>query len=207
VSTSAERQQALDRVRDDATRCRACPLWEIGRQTVFGTGPVTARLLFIGEAPGAQEDKHGVPLVGPAGRLFDEGLAAAGIPRELVYLTNAVKHRPSVPAGQRRKNRPPKQSEINACRPWLQQELALVRPRVICCLGAVAARCILGRAFRLTEQRGQWLSAEAAPHVLATVHPSYVLIQPEGRAAPWREIFFGDLARVGERFRSLDQER
>jgi uracil-DNA glycosylase len=206
VLTSAERQQTLDRVRADAARCRACPLWEIGLQTVFGTGPVTARLLFIGEAPGAQEDKHGVPLVGPAGRLFDQALGAAGIPRGQVYLTNVVKHRPSIPAGQRRKNRAPKQSEINACRPWLQQELALVRPRVICCLGAVAAREILGREFRLTEQRGQWLSAEAAPHVLATVHPSYVLIQPEGSAGRWREIFFGDLARVGERFRALDQE-
>jgi DNA polymerase len=203
--TSAERHQALERVRDDAAGCRACPLWEIGHQTVFGTGPVTAELMFIGEAPGAQEDKHGVPLVGPAGRLFDQGLAAAGIPRAQVYLTNVVKHRPSIPAGQRRKNRAPKQSEINACRPWLQHELALVRPRIICCLGAVAAKEILGKAFRLTEQRGQWLSAAAAPHVFATIHPSYVLIQPEGSAGRWREIFFADLARVGERLRSLDQ--
>jgi DNA polymerase len=162
--------------------------------------------MFIGEAPGQTEDERGVPFVGRAGALFDEALAAAGIPRDAVYVTNTVKHRPWLQVGRRQKNRPPKQSEINACRQWLTQELAIVQPRIIGCLGALAAKWVLGKDFRLTEQRGQWLSAEAAPHVLATVHPSYVLIQPAESYERWRESFFADVRRIGERFLVLAGE-
>lgn len=194
---------ALEQVRRAAAGCRSCPLWEIGTQTVFGVGPATARLVFVGEAPGYQEDQRCVPFVGPAGQLFDEGLAQAGIPRAEVYVTNAVKHRPWVPRGPRGKNRPPKQSEVNACRQWRLRELAIVRPSAVVCLGAVAARELLGRQFRLTQGRGEWLSTPEGPRVLATLHPSYVLIQPAETREQVRETFFADLRAVGEHYRSL----
>jgi DNA polymerase len=198
-----DRESALRRVRAEAADCRACPLWEIGNQTVFGAGPATAKLMFIGEAPGHNEDVQGVPFVGPAGRLFDEALVHAKIPREDVFVTNIVKHRPWVPVGNRAKNRPPKQSEINACRSWLQEELAIVQPEIIVCVGAPAARVILGKEFRLTQQRGQWMESEAANHVIATIHPAYVLIQPEESFAGWREILFADFRLIGDRFREV----
>jgi DNA polymerase len=194
---------ALEQVRRAAAGCRDCPLWEIGTQTVFGVGPATARLMFVGEAPGYQEDQRGVPFVGPAGQLFDEGLEQAGIPRGEVYVTNAVKHRPFVPGGPRGKNRPPKQSEVNACRQWRLGEMAIVRPTMVVCLGAVAAREVMGKGFKLTQQRGQWLTAPDAPMALATLHPSYVLIQPAGSREQVRETFFADLRAVGERYRAL----
>jgi DNA polymerase len=199
ATTTDDREELLDRVREAAAACRACPLWETSTQTVFGAGPATARLMFIGEAPGQYEDKSGVPFVGPAGRLFDEALEQAGIERDDVFVTNIVKHRPWVDQNGRRKNRPPKRSEIKACRPWLEQELAIVRPDVICCLGAVAAKEIIGKDFRLTEQRGQWFETQYAPHVLATIHPAYVLIQPEESFRRWRETLFLDFQRVAQR--------
>src|SRR5687767_14092803 len=137
--------QDLDLVRREAAGCRACPLWEIGTQTVFGAGPADARLMFIGEAPGQHEDKEGIPFIGPAGRLFDQALAQAEIPRPEVYVTNVVKHRPWVEVNGRPKNRAPKQSEIKACRPWLQQELSIVAPQMVVCVGAPAAKEILGK--------------------------------------------------------------
>lgn len=201
--TDAERHAALEQARHQAASCRACPLWQIGTQTVFGAGPATARLMCLGEAPGQQEDRQGLPFVGPAGRLLDQALAQAGIPRGEVYVTNVVKHRPWVPQNGRGKNRPPRQSEVNACRPWLERELAIVRPSLIACLGALAARAILGKDFRLSQQRGQWFASPVAPHVLATVHPAYVLIQPPESLDRVREAFFADLRRVGERYREL----
>ncbi|MGH2353992.1 MAG: UdgX family uracil-DNA binding protein [Chloroflexota bacterium] len=203
ATSAGSRAGALDAVRREAAGCRACPLWETGTQTVFGAGPATARLMFVGEAPGFQEDKQGVPFVGPAGRLFNEALEQAGLQREAVYVTNIVKHRPWVPGGRQGKNRPPKQSEINACRPWLTQELAIVRPLVIGCLGALAAKWLLGKEFKLTQQRGQWFSTDAAPHVLATIHPSYVLIQPAESAGRWRETLFADVRAIAETLRAL----
>jgi uracil-DNA glycosylase family protein len=197
------RAAALEHVRRAALGCRDCPLGEIGTQTVFGVGPATARLTFVGEAPGYQEDQQGVPFVGPAGQLFNEGLAAAGIPRDEVYVTNAVKHRPWLPRGPRGKNRPPKQSEVNACRQWLERELAILQPPLVACLGAVAARAVLGRDFKLTQQRGQWLRAPDGREVLATLHPSYVLIQPAESRERVRATFFDDLRLVAQRYRQL----
>ena len=139
-----------------ARYCQACPLWQLGRQTVFGAGPADARLMVVGEAPGEQEDRQGIPLVGPAGKLFNEAIAQAGLDRQELYITNTVKHRPWVEQRGRAKNRAPRQSEIKACRPWLDQQVQIIRPALVVCLGATAAHALLGREFRLTEQRGRW---------------------------------------------------
>ena len=195
--------ESLADVAARAQHCRACPLWEIGKQTVFGAGPATTRLMMIGEGPGEYEDRDGVPFVGPAGRLLDRALAAIGLDRSDVYITNVVKHRPWVPAGTRKKNRAPKTSEIKACRPWLAAELELIRPQIVVCLGAPAAKEILGKEFRLTQQRGEWFSTPTIPHVLATLHPAYVLIQPPETMEAMRDLVFADLARVAERYREL----
>jgi DNA polymerase len=161
--------------------------------------------MFIGEAPGQQEDERGVPFVGPSGQLFEAALEQAGLQRERVYVTNVVKHRPSVEARGRRKNRAPKRSEIKVCAPlWLDRELELVRPAIVCCLGAVAAKQLLGQEFRLTQRRGEWFAAEVAPHVLATVHPSFVLIQPADSHERWRKTLFGDIQRVAEQVKELE---
>ena len=200
---SSDREQTLARVRREAADCRACPLWEIGTQTVFGDGPATAPLMFVGEAPGYHEDKQGVPFVGPAGRLFNQALEQAGIEREQVYVTNTVKHRPWTPGGKMGKNRAPKQSEINACRQWLAQEIAIIQPAILGCLGALAAKWVLGKDFKLTQQRGEWLAAEHAPHVLATLHPAYVLIQPPESYDRVRDTFFADIRAIAEKLRTI----
>jgi len=199
----AEREQALDEVRAEAMACHACPLWETATQTVFGVGPATAQLMLIAEAPGEWEDARGVPFVGPAGRLLDELLDHVRISRDEVYITNVVKHRPWTLVGKRKKNRPPKQSEIKACRPWLTAELDIIRPPIIGCLGAPAAKWILGGDFKLTQQRGQWFESEVAPNVLATIHPAYVLIQPEETFEFWRQTLFHDFETLAERWHQL----
>jgi len=186
-----------------ARGCRACPLWEGATQTVFGAGPPDARLVLVGEAPGEHEDRLGLPFVGPAGRLLDQLLAEVGLDRATLYITNVVKHRPWVQQGAQRKNRTPRASEIAACRPWLEAELTLLRPQIAVCLGAVAARALLGKQFRLTEQRGQWFATPAIPHVLATLHPAYVLIQPPETLAAMRAVLAADLAQVAARYREL----
>jgi uracil-DNA glycosylase family protein len=198
---------SLESVRAEAADCQRCPLWQIGTQTVFGEGPPGARVLFLGEAPGAQEDLAGRPFVGPAGKMFDEGLAQAGIDRASVYVTNTVKHRPWIQVGSRGKNRPPKTSEVKACRVWLDAELALVRPTIVCCLGAVAAKAILGPQFKLLAGRGQWHTSPLAANVLATVHPSFVMVQPADSAQRWRETFFADLRAVADRMARPAGER
>jgi DNA polymerase len=204
ISSHRETDQSPRQLRADAAGCQACPLWEIGTQTVFGAGPADAKLMFIGEAPGQQEDERGVPFVGPSGQLFEAALEHAGLQREHVYVTNVVKHRPSVESRGRRKNRAPKRSEIKVCAPlWLERELALLRPTVVCCLGAVAAKQLLGPEFRLTQQRGAWFATDAAPNVLATVHPSFVLIQPAESHERWRDALFEDIKRVADTFREL----
>jgi uracil-DNA glycosylase len=165
----------IEEARAASAGCRACDLWRLGTQTVFGEGPVGARLLFVGEQPGDREDLAGEPFVGPAGRLLDAALAAAGIDREEVYLTNAVKHFKWRPSGERRIHDKPSWSQIRACRPWLDLELRLVRPEVVVLLGATAAQSLLGKEFRVTRERGRVLAAPFAPAVVATVHPSSIL--------------------------------
>ena len=168
---------ALERLRREAADCRACPLWETGTQTVFGEGAATARVVFVGEQPGDQEDQAGRPFVGPAGRVLDEALELAGIDRSTTYVTNAVKHFKWTARGKRRIHAKPNWSEIAACNPWLQSELEVVAPAVLVCLGATAAQALLGKQFRVTKQRGTWVESDLAPHVTATIHPSAILRQ------------------------------
>ena len=162
---------------EEASGCRACPLWKTGTQTVFGEGSTRAKVMFVGEQPGDQEDRAGRPFVGPAGRLLDEALETAGIDRTAAYVTNVVKHFKWRARGKRRIHAKPSWSEVAACRPWLDGELEAVRPAVLVCLGATAAQALLGRDFRVTKQRGTWVESDLAEHVTATIHPSAILSQ------------------------------
>jgi uracil-DNA glycosylase len=165
----------LEALREAAAGCRGCHLHEVGTQTVFGEGPATASVMFVGEQPGDQEDRAGRPFVGPAGQLFDQALAEAGIDRAETYVTNAVKHFKWQARGKRRIHQKPNWAEMTACRPWLEAELGVVRPRVLVLLGATAAQTLLGRQFRVTQFRGRLIESELAEHVTATVHPSSIL--------------------------------
>jgi len=169
----------LSKLREAAKDCRGCHLWKIGTQTVFGEGGRHAPLMLVGEQPGNEEDLSGHPFVGPAGKLLDRALADAGIDRSAVYVTNVVKHFKWEPRGKRRIHKKPNAAEISACRPWLDAEIALVKPRVIVCLGATAAQALLGRQFRVTAHRGAFVPSPLAPRVLATVHPSSILRAPD----------------------------
>jgi uracil-DNA glycosylase family protein len=169
----------LARLREAARGCRACPLWERGTQTVFGEGSRSSRALFVGEQPGDREDLEGKPFVGPAGRLLDKSLEEAGIDRSQAYLTNVVKHFKWKPRGKERIHQKPNSLEIAACRPWLDAEIAVVKPKVVVCLGATAAQALLGPSFRVTKDRGKLLRSELAPRVMATVHPSSILRAPD----------------------------
>ena len=162
-----------------AARCRGCDLYQRATQTVFGEGPVPARLMLVGEQPGHEEDLAGRPFVGPAGRLLDDALEQAGIDRRQVYVTNVVKHFKWESRGKRRIHAKPNAGEVSACRPWLEAELALVQPRVMVCLGATAAQALLGRKFRVSQQRGEFVASPLAARVLATVHPSSLLRAPD----------------------------
>lgn len=186
-------------VRRAAAGCTACPLWKIGTQTVFGQGPPQARVLFVGEQPGNDEDLAGLPFVGPAGRVLDQALAEAGIDRAQCYVTNAVKHFKWEPAGKRRLHKKPNAREIAACRPWLDAEIDLLKPKVIVCLGATAAQSLLGREFKVTEQRGRFVASDLAPHVMATVHPSSILRAPdEETRRTERARFAADLKQIAK---------
>lgn len=169
----------LPALREAAAGCRACDLWKRGTQTVFGEGPKSADVLFVGEQPGNEEDLAGRPFVGPAGKLFDRALGEAGIDRARTYVTNVVKHFKWEPRGKRRIHAKPNALEITACRPWLEAEIAVVQPRVVVCLGATAAIALLGKSFRVTKQRGQFVPSPLAPLVTATVHPSSILRAPD----------------------------
>jgi uracil-DNA glycosylase family protein len=169
----------LSLVKNAAAGCRACDLWKKGTQTVFGEGSRRASVMFIGEQPGNEEDLTGKPFVGPAGRLFDNALGAAGIDRKQTYVTNVVKHFKWEPRGKRRIHKKPNSMEIAACRPWLETEIALVKPDVIVALGATAAQALLGPQFRVTKQRGEFIPSTLAPYVMATVHPSSILRAPD----------------------------
>ena len=174
----------LPALRDAAAGCKACPLWELGTQTVFGEGAAAAEIMFVGEQPGDQEDRVGRPFVGPAGRLFDQALEAAGIDRAQAYTTNAVKHFKWKARGKRRIHQKPNWAEMTACRPWLEAELAAVEPRVLVLLGATAAQSLLGREFRVRQNRRKLVESDLAESVTATIHPSAILRgEPEQREA------------------------
>jgi uracil-DNA glycosylase family protein len=164
---------------ESAKDCQACDLYKTGTQTVFGEGGPKSKLMFVGEQPGDQEDKAGHPFVGPAGKLLDKALEEVGIDRSRVYVTNAVKHFKWVASGKRRLHQKPNTREVAACRGWLEAEIAAIKPKVIVCLGATAAQSLLGRTFRVTQQRGEWIESARAPFVMATIHPSAVLRAPD----------------------------
>jgi DNA polymerase len=187
----------LSSLKAAAADCKACDLWIKGTQTVFGDGARRANVLFVGEQPGNEEDLTGKPFVGPAGKLFDNALADAGIDRKQTYVTNVVKHFKWEPRGKRRIHKKPNAVEIGACRPWLEAEIALIKPEVIVSLGATAAQALLGAQFRVTKQRGQFIESTLAPYVMATVHPSSILRAPddETRRLEYRR-FVGDLKKL-----------
>lgn len=193
---------SLPSLRAAAADCQACDLWKRGTQTVFGEGRRRAKVMFIGEQPGNEEDLTGKPFVGPAGKLFDNALKEAGIDRSLTYVTNVVKHFKWEPRGKRRIHKKPNAVEIAACRPWLQAEIALAKPDVIVALGATAAQALLGPKFRVTKQRGEFLESALAPYVMATVHPSSILRTPddETRRLELRR-FIDDLKKLARVFK------
>ena len=195
----------IPELRAAAANCKACDLWKLGTQTVFGEGGGNARVMLVGEQPGDKEDIQGRPFVGPAGAVLDKALAAAGIDRKDVYVTNIVKHFKWEPRGKRRLHKKPNTLEISACRPWLEAEINVIKPQVVVLLGATAAQGILGRNFRVTQHRGEWLSSEIAPNVIATVHPSSILRAPDddSRHEEMRK-FVADLKKVAE---NLHQRR
>jgi DNA polymerase len=197
VSELLPERPTLKSVREAAAGCKACDLYARGTQTVFGEGPRKAGIMMIGEQPGDAEDVAGHPFVGPAGRLLDKALAEAGIDRRVVYVTNVVKHFKWEPRGKRRIHAKPNAAEIGACRPWLETEIALVRPRVLVCLGATAAQALLGKTFKVSKQRGEFVESNLAPLVTATVHPSSILRAPddESRREELRR-FVSDLRKV-----------
>src|SRR6185312_787219 len=187
----------IKKLQEVARDCRACPLWKTGTQTVFGEGSRHAKVIFVGEQPGNDEDLAGKPFVGPAGKLLDKALVEAGIDRDEVYVTNTVKHFKWEPKGKRRIHKKPNGREIAACRPWLEAELEVLKPKVLVCLGATAAQALLGKEFRVSQQRGQFVESELAEHAVATVHPSSILRAPdeETRHAEMAR-FIADLKKV-----------
>ena len=180
---------SLPKLREAAADCKACPLWRTGTQTVFGEGARSAEVMFVGEQPGDREDRAGRPFVGPAGNLLDRALDEADIDRRTVYVTNVVKHFKWEARGKRRIHKKPNASEIRACKPWLENELKVVKPRVLVCLGATAAQALLGAKFRVTQERGKLVASDLADFVTATIHPSSILRAPDEGAR--REEFAG----------------
>jgi DNA polymerase len=187
---------SLPRLRSAVDGCRGCPLWRNATQAVFGEGRAGATVMLVGEQPGDQEDLEGRPFVGPAGRVLDEALTEAGIDRATTYVTNAVKHFKFEARGKRRIHAKPTWSEAMACRPWLDAELAVVEPRVLVCLGATAAQSLLGKQFRVTKQRGEWIDSDLAELVTATIHPSAILRQRDADARHAEMARFVDDLRI-----------
>ena len=198
----------LDGLRTAAAGCRACELWEPATQTVFGEGPPTARIVFVGEQPGDQEDRQGEPFVGPAGKVLDRALTDAGIDRADAYVTNAVKHFRFAPKGKRRIHQTPGPEHLRACRPWLEAEFEVLKPEIVVCLGATAAKALISPSFRITKDRGHLLpwtppgadpDEEEAPHqtwMLATTHPSAILRTPDDQRPAAYAALVADLGVV-----------
>lgn len=201
---TSQTERALKKVKREAAQCKNCDLWENATQTVFGEGHARAEIMLVGEQPGDREDREGKPFVGPAGRLLDDALERAGIDRRRVYVTNAVKHFRWEPRGKRRIHKRPNVRQIRACRPWLDQEVAVTAPKLIVCLGATAAQSLLGSSFRLTKHRGEVHDVEGMPSVTATVHPSSILRAPddETRHSEMR-AFVADLRGAARRVGAL----
>lgn len=194
----------IPRLQDAARDCRACPLWKTGTQTVFGDGSLHARVIFVGEQPGNDEDLAGKPFVGPAGKLLDKALVEAGIDRADVYVTNTVKHFKWELKGKRRIHKKPSGREIAACRPWLEAELAVLKPKVLVCLGATAAQALLGKEFRVSQRRGELVESPLADNVIATVHPSSILRAPDDETRRVEmDRFVEDLKHVARIIRSI----
>jgi DNA polymerase len=187
----------LNKLRDAAAECKACDLWKLGTQTVFGEGKQKSLIMFIGEQPGDKEDLAGRPFVGPAGALLEKALEEVGIDRAKVYITNVVKHFKWEPRGKRRIHKKPNAAEITACRPWLQSEIRVIQPHAIICLGSTAAQAVISPKFRVSVQRGIFVPSDLAPFVTATVHPSSILRAPsdEARRAE-RQRFVDDLRKI-----------
>ncbi|HET7209421.1 MAG TPA: UdgX family uracil-DNA binding protein [Terriglobales bacterium] len=205
VSALIPAHPTLPKLRAIAAGCRGCDLWQKATQTVFGEGQVSARIVLVGEQPGDREDLEGRPFVGPAGRVLDEALQEAGIDRHDVYVTNVVKHFRWEGAirGKRRIHKKPRASEINACRPWLEAEVALVRPDVLVCLGASAAQALLGKTFSVMRQRGEFVPSNLAPTVMATVHPSSILRAPDSETRKQEMLrFVNDLKKITQKLSS-----
>src|SRR5690242_9272091 len=187
----------LPKLRAAAYGCKACDLWKTGTQTVFGEGSPHAKVMFIGEQPGDKEDLAGKPFVGPAGAVLDKALIAAGIDRDEVFVTNAVKHFKWEPRGKRRIHKKPNQIEIAACRPWLNAEIEVTKPQVIVLLGATAAQSLLGKDFKVTQHRGELIPSDLAPYIVATVHPSSILRAPDDDARhEAMRLFIEDIKQV-----------
>lgn len=201
LSNSAARyippNPTIRRMQSASKSCRGCDLWKNATQTVFGEGPLKARIMLVGEQPGDQEDLQGHPFVGPAGRILDRALSESGISRDEVYVTNVVKHFKSEPRGKRRIHKKPNAREIEACRPWLDAEIHALHPEVVVCLGATAAQSLLGRSFKVMASRGQIIPFPPAQFAVATVHPSSILRMrdDESRHAAMRD-FVRDLKLV-----------
>ena len=199
--------KTIGALRTAALDCKACDLWKTGTQTVFGEGPSRSQIMFVGEQPGDQEDRAGHPFVGPAGKLLDRALEQAGIDHSSVYLTNVVKHFKWAAAtrGKKRIHKKPRYSEIHACRPWLDAELRVVRPKILVFLGATAAQSLLGRDFSVMRQRGQLIHSSLAPFVMATVHPSSILRAPDDNARHQQmQAFVDDLKIVAKAARKAE---
>jgi uracil-DNA glycosylase len=192
---------SLKKLREAAATCRACPLWRTGTQTVFGMGSPRAKLMLVGEQPGDREDRAGEPFVGPAGEVLAKALTEAGIDRGDAYVTNVVKHfKWTQGRGKRRLHQRPNTEEVTACRPWLDAELAVVRPEVLVCLGATAAKALLGSKVRVTKDRGRFLESDIAPAVSVTVHPSSILrIDDDDDRREARAELTADLAKIAKR--------
>jgi uracil-DNA glycosylase len=189
-------KRTLDALREAAAGCRGCHLWRGATQTVFSEGLKRSRLMLVGEQPGDKEDRAGRPFVGPAGKELDRGLEAAGIPRDDAYLTNVVKHFKFEERGNRRIHQTPKRFEIEACKPWLAEELRVVEPEALVFLGATAAKAMLGSSFRVTQHRGELLDCELAPIVAATIHPSAILRQRDDASRQAERTAFAEDLRV-----------
>ena len=202
AATLIPEDASLPELREIAAGCQACDLYKTGTQTVFGEGPPRADVVFVGEQPGDKEDLAGRPFVGPAGQLLDRALEEAGIDRDQTYVTNVVKHFKWEARGKRRIHKKPNAAEVTACKPWVEAEIGLIKPRAVVCLGSTAAQALLGRDFKVSRQRGELVESPLAPLVTATVHPSSLLRAPDEAARrAGIEAFVADLRRVADELR------